>query len=163
MDDAIEDGRSESEFQEVLGAAETEVARQEGRVDVKAGQLLTLTSTMTAVVTAAITVFARHAPILIVAPLAVAVTLWVSAVFVLLHRVVRPRLNKNSVCSFLSSSHIDDLLATTLTEYLRLRVDVLGKIVLARYRALQIAADLFFSGFAFLLVTIAVVIVTAIV
>ncbi|MGH3828066.1 MAG: hypothetical protein ACRDQX_12990 [Pseudonocardiaceae bacterium] len=138
----------------VLSEALAEVTRQETRVDAKAAQLLTLAGTLATLTMATTAVIAHRAPgVAVVAPLVAAAGLWVAAVFVLLHRVVRPRLPSGVRGSFLSPSHVEDLRAVSLAEYRAARATELGGIVLARYRAVRLAADLLLAGFAPLLLT----------
>ncbi|MGH8572482.1 MAG: hypothetical protein ACREX8_07900 [Gammaproteobacteria bacterium] len=143
---------------EVLAAEAAEVARQECRVDVKAGQLATLAGTLSTVAAAAGTGVVAVAPRvsgwlwLAGVPLLVAAVLWAGAVVVLLRRIIRPRLAGVVPGSFVRPGRLAELRGLSLTEYRESFIAGLGGLVLARYRAVRVASDLLVAGFVPLLV-----------
>lgn len=138
-----------SDFGDVLREALCEVTRQETRVDAKAAQLLTLAGTLATITTAGTVVIAHHAPgFAVVAPMVTAAGLWVAAVVVVLHRIVRPRLRNGG--SF-TSHQVEDLRGVSLVEYRVILINQVSGIVARRYRAVRLAADLLLAGFAPLL------------
>lgn len=150
--------RHAGDFAEVLAAEAVEVARQECRVDVKAGQLATLAGTLSTLAAATATGLAAVAPqvsgwlLLAGCPLLVAAGLWAGSVVVLLRRIIRPRLGPVVPHSFACGERMDTLRGLSLAAYRESVVSGLGGLVLARYRAVQRAADLLVAGFVPLLV-----------
>lgn len=141
------------DFAQVLIAEAAEVARQEARVDAKAGQLATLAGTLSTLAAAATTGLATIAPqvsgwlLLAGAPLLVAAGLWAGAVVVLLRRIIRPRLAGTVPGSFARPDRMAELRGLSLVEYRESFVARLGGLVLARYRAVRVATDLLVAGF----------------
>ena len=151
------------DYSEVIAAEASEVTRQETRVDTKAVQLVTLAGALCTLAAASATGLSALAPrgsgwlLLGVVPLLAAAGLWASAVVVLLRRVIRPRLAPVVPGSFACTDRLAALRSMSLTEYHESRATGLGGIVLARYRAVQRAADLLLAGFVPLILAVVAV------
>lgn len=113
------------DFAEVLAVEAAEVARQEARVDAKAGQLATLAGTLSTLAAATTTGLAALAPqvsgwlLLAGVPLLVAAGLWASSVVVLLRRIIRPRLAGVVPGSFVRPDRMAELRGLSLAAYRR--------------------------------------------
>ncbi|MGH3867239.1 MAG: hypothetical protein ACRDQ4_14070 [Pseudonocardiaceae bacterium] len=151
----------DSTFGEVLEAAALEVTRQEARVDMKAGQLASLAGTLATLSVGAVGAVGALAPrvgwlVWAAVALLLSAGFWAGSVVVLLRRIIRPRLEGAHRGSFLEPDHVERLRVMSVICYREALVARLGGLVLARYRAVRLAADLLAAGFVPLLLAGAV-------
>lgn len=139
------------DYADILTAEVGEITRQEGRVDTKAAQLSTVAGTLCTLTVATMT-FGRALNGWVIGSLFLGALLWAAVVVILLRKVIRPNLVK-SFGHFTSGNQLEELKQLTLQGYQESKVLVLGQIVVTRYRAVRIAANLLMMGFVPLLLS----------
>lgn len=153
------------QYHAVISAALIEVTRQETRVDIKAGQLMTLAGTLSTLAVAAASAIGAampHGLLWCAAPLLLAAVLWAVVVVVLLRGIIRPHLAGRWRGTFAHPDHARHLRGMSLIEYQETLVTKLGGLVARRYRAARLAADLLVAGFVPLLATGVTAVVVAV-